>query len=677
MSIPGTSRGIATSHGTGAGGGGFVQNIAEGARTETVYGLLRDGRWEDVVQLLTTELQKFPRSRAALSLLGYCFYMMQDWPNTVRMYEQLVKLFPEVEDYKIYFAQSLYKAGLYQEAMRASFQVEEPQYAQRMAMLQASTKFEQEDLRGCEALVDQCLPDEPETIICHACIAYKEGRFDEAKHKFEEAMNTLGYQADIAHNIALCDYQMGEFGPAMKVISEIIEKGVRQHPELGVGSNAEGIEVRSVGNSQALRESALVEAFNLKAAIEYSMKPLGDSDAAREALNDMPPRSEGELDPVTLHNQALINIEKDFAGGTRKLNFLLHNPPHPPQAFGNLLLLYCKYQYLDLAADVLAEHAHLSFKLLSPDLYEFLDATIMVETSPEEAFRKYDQLANKNVENLRKLTKKIQDSRSSRDQEAVKDALNEYDAALEQYIPVLMSMARIYWDREHYAMVEKIFRQSSEFCSDHPVWKLNVAHVFFMQGKYKETIHYLEPVVKKASNVLDVTAIVLANLCVSFIMTSQNEKAEDLMRRIEKEEERSSYEDPEKQCFHLCIVNLVIGTLYCSKGNFEFGISRVMKSLEPIEKKLSTDTWFYCKRCFLALAETLAKHMILLPDSSFKEILEFLDTADKHGKTINAFLVQDSTNQVQAQNGDYQEQDRTVANEARALKMVFLKLIQD
>ena len=41
--------------------------------------------------------------------------------------------------------------------------------------------------------------------------------------------------------------------------------------------------------------------------------------------------------------------------------------------------------------------------------------------------------------------------------------------------------ARIYWDMEHYPMVEKIFRQSAEFCSEHELWKLNVAHVFFLQ----------------------------------------------------------------------------------------------------------------------------------------------------------------------------------------------------
>ena len=141
-----------------------------------------------------------------------------------------------------------------------------------------------------------------------------------------------------------------------------------------------------------------------------------------------------------------------------------------------------------------------------------------------------------------------------------------------------------------------------------------MAHVFFMQeNKFKESIRYYEPIVKKhLDNILDVTAIVLANLCVAYIMTSQNEEAEELMRRIEREEERVQYDDPDKQCIHLCIVNLVIGTLYCAKGNYEFGISRIMKSLEPYDKKLGTDTWYYAKRCFLGLAETLSKHMLML-----------------------------------------------------------------
>ena len=54
-----------------------------------------------------------------------------------------------------------------------------------------------------------------------------------------------------------------------------------------------------------------------------------------------------------------------------------------------------------------------------------------------------------------------------------------------------MGMARIYWERENYPMVEKIFRQYAEFCSEHEIWKLNVAHTFFMQEtKFKESIRF-------------------------------------------------------------------------------------------------------------------------------------------------------------------------------------------
>lgn len=82
----------------------------------------------------------------------------------------------------------------------------------------------------------------------------------------------------------------------------------------------------------------------------------------------------------------------------------------------------------------------------------------------------------------------------------------------------------------------------------------------------------------------------------------------------------------------MCIVNLVIGTLYCSKSNYDFGAGRVIKSLEPIQRKLNTDTWFYAKRCFVALLENLAKHMIVIKDTTISEIIDFLDLADENGK---------------------------------------------
>eukprot|EP01034_Spumella_vulgaris_P021415 gene21415-27445_t len=556
--------------------------------------------------------------------------------------------------------------------------VEGEQQAEAVLMLQSLVKYEQDELPASKGYLDQCHADDPDVLVNYAAISFKEGQFESARNQYTEAINTMGYHADLAYNVALCFYREKQYGPALRSIAEIIDKGIRNHPELSVGSNTDGIEVRSVGNSAILKETCLIEALNLKAAIEYEMKStepakvVTDSTAAKEALTDMPPRSESELDPVTLHNQAIVFGDEDATGAFKKLSYLLANPPYPPETFGNLLLLHCKYQNYDIAAGLLAENSNLTYKYISSELYEYLDACIMVPTSIEEAYRKFDELSARYIEKLRKFTKAIQDARLARDTDQIKASLKLYDDELEKYIPVLMAQARIYWDRENYPMVERLFSSSAEFCSEHEVWKLNIAHVFFMQEtKYKDAIRYYDPIVKRLQDsLLDVTAIVLANLCVGYIMTSQNEEAEELMRRIEKEEERLSFSEPDKQCFHLCIVNLVIGTLYCAKGNFEFGISRIIKSLDPYDKKLHTDTWYYAKRCFLALAENMSKHMLILKDSSMDEILEFLDKAEAAGQTVPSVIEP----QVAAEEGEEQSAQRTVAFEARQMKNLFLKL---
>jgi tetratricopeptide repeat protein 30 len=39
--------------------------------------------------------------------------------------------------------------------------------------------------------------------------------------------------------------------------------------------------------------------------------------------------------------------------------------------------------------------------------YDFLEAKITQQTSPEEAYRKFEELGVKQIENLRKLTKEV------------------------------------------------------------------------------------------------------------------------------------------------------------------------------------------------------------------------------------------------------------------------------
>ena len=273
----------------------------------------------------------------------------------------------------------------------------------------------------------------------------------------------------------------------------------------------------------------------------------------------------------------------------------------PPETFANLLVLFCKYEYYDLAADVLAENAHLTYKHLSQYLYDYLDAVITQQTSPTDSYAKFDAIAASLTDELRRLTKKVQDVRGTHNEDAARLAVGDYDACLRRYLPVLMAQARIYWDQADYAHVERIFKASVDHCSEHDTWRLNVAHTLFMQeNKFKEAASFYEQSVKKHyANILNVSAIVLANLCVCYIMTNENEQAEELMRKVEKEEEANAYTSasaPNNRQFHLCIINLVIGTLYCSKANYEFGISRVIKAMEPYATKIGTDTWFYAKR---------------------------------------------------------------------------------
>ncbi|CAG0925009.1 unnamed protein product [Notodromas monacha] len=517
-----------------------------------------------------------------------------------------------MEEYIILYAQSLYQACLYEEAYKVTCTVESPEFQGKITKLQAAIKYGEEDVAGAKSLVDQCPSDDPDTEINHGCLLYKEGRYEEAVQRFLGALQVTGYIPHLAYNISLCYYRMKQVAPALKHIDE----------------------------------------------------------AARECLTDMPPRLEEELDAVTLHNLALMSMENKPTEGFEKLQFLLQQNPFPPETFGNLLLLYCKYEYYDLAADVLAENAHLTYKYLQPYLYDFLVTLMMLETSPEEAYQKFDEMSSRLAEQLRKLTKQVQEARHNHDDEGVKRAVNEYEETLEKYIPVLMSQAKVYWDRENYGQVEKIFRKSVEFCNDVDIWKLNVAHVLFMQEtKFKEATGFYEPIVKKHyENILSVSAIVLANLCVSYIMTSQTDEAEELMRKIEKEEENVSYDEPDRKIYHLCIVNLVIGTLYCAKRNYEFGISRVIKSLEPYNKKLGTDTWFYAKRCFLSLIENLAKQIISVKDSVIQECIQFLEHCEAYGRNVKT-VIEQPLEEAQMHPGK-----NSVTYEARLLKALLLEL---
>lgn len=150
-------------------------------------------------------------------------------------------------------------------------------------------------------------------------------------------------------------------------------------------------------------------------------------------------------------------------------------------------------------------------------------------------------------------------------------------------------------------------------------------------------------------------------------MTSQNEQAEELMRRVERAEERKN--SSENQCLHLCIINLVIGTLYCAKGNYEFGLSRIAHALMVVEGEASTrlcaDTWLHVKRCILGLLSGLAKQTIVLPSLAIQDTLNFLHACEVYGLTTPSVIKDDESEDVQ-----------TVGIEARKLRYLLMKIME-
>jgi len=80
---------------------------------------------------------------AAATYVRVPAYNMATWSQAflncvlppARRYEQLSKNHPEVAEYKAYYAQSLYKAGLYEASAKAAVQIEAPEYAEQVCRI--------------------------------------------------------------------------------------------------------------------------------------------------------------------------------------------------------------------------------------------------------------------------------------------------------------------------------------------------------------------------------------------------------------------------------------------------------------------------------------------------------------------------------------------------------------
>ncbi|OHT11745.1 TPR Domain containing protein [Tritrichomonas foetus] len=633
--------------------------------SRTIYTLIGDENYNEALKILSNELNTSPDSTAIHSLMGYCYFQQEEYAKACASYAKLVQLNPNNDQYKLLHAQCLYKTDQYYEAMRVSFGVQSPELKSNTSLLQAAIRYAEEDIQSAKSILAESDQESEDIMLDSAVVLFKEDRFEEALDKYMEIKRLHGFIPEVAYCIALCYYRLNRFSDAIQYIAEIKSNTARTHPELLRSLAGENIDFDIVGKLAQFQDLFLVETFNLLMAIEYDQKHFRE---AKDALHELPNRNVEELDMITLHNTALVTMEEDPSASFSKLSFLLQQNPPLSETFRNLLLGYCKFEYYTYAADLLAENTELALKTMGQPMLDFLDAVLLYDSSKEEAYRKFDELCKSKADILRRLLNQIEDARKTHDEEQQTQLTLEFEANVGEMIPILMSQAKIFWDLGSYQLVELLLLKYQDFCLDNRAWKLNLAHTYFMQeSKMVEAIQCYEPLVLGEQNLLDVEAIIVANLCVAYVVTNQNGLADTIINRLTDEEAQKAKDEPDTKIYHLSILHLVIGTLYCAHKNFEFGIDYVFKAFNPMHTKLNPDTWFYSKKCLCEVLRSMSMRQYIMPDEQFEKICNFLDDVDKNGKKIESIF--DMTLMAEEAH-----ENQTISFEARTIKAMLLRL---
>jgi tetratricopeptide repeat protein 30 len=641
----------------------MIRDLENASRT--IYTFIGDENYTDALRLLEKERDSFSESVAIHSLMAYCYWQQEDYQKAGDCYQKLTQLNPSNDHYKLHHAQCLYKTDKYYDAMRISFGVQTPELKAHTALLQAAIRYADNDIQSSKSILAESDPDNEEIMLDSAVILFKEDRFDEALEKYMEVKRRHGFKPEVAYYIALCYYRLNRYSDALTFIHEIKANCTRTHPEFLRSLSGAQVDFDVAGSLKSVEDLFLVEGFNLLMALEYDQRHYRE---ARDALNELPMRNEEDLDMITLHNTALTTMEEDPSASFKKLNFLLAQDPPLPETFRNLLLGYCKFEYYSYASDLLAENTELAMKTMGQPMLDFLDAVLLVAASKDEAYRKFDEQCKAKADILRRLMRQGDDARRTQDEHQQTQISLELEATVGELIPILMCQAKVFWDLGNYQLVELLLMKYMDFCMDNRTWKLNLAHTYFMQpSKLAEAIQWYEPLVLGEQNLLDIEAILIANLCVAYVISDQNALADTLINRLMEEEAQKSQEDPNAKLYHLSIIHLVIGTLYCSHRNFEFGIDYMFKAFNPMHAKLNPDTWFYAKKCLFELIRSIAWRQFILGDAAFDKICKFLDDVDKNGKKMESII--DMTLAVE----DAKEH-QTVSFEARTMKAMLLRL---
>jgi hypothetical protein len=115
----------------------------------------------------------------------------------------------------------------------------------------------------------------------------------------------------------------------------------------------------------------------------------------------------------------------------------------------------------------------------------------------------------------------------------------------------------------------------------------------------------------------------VAYYCASLVMAEENERAEEILHAVAQDKSRS------------LMINLVIGHLYCTRGNHIFGIDRIISAIKD-ESTLNPGTWLFCKQSLMSLLKVSISGIgPILSDDFVERLMDFLLKVEAYGKNIS------------------------------------------
>lgn len=114
--------------------------------------------------------------------------------------------------------QSLYQAGLLEEAFKVSSEILEPSLKTKVLQLQSAIRYALEDYAGSQSILLQRQAGHESTLNDEGCLLYQANLYEDAISRYSSAIQTGGFNPLVLYNMALCHYRKKENSQALNII---------------------------------------------------------------------------------------------------------------------------------------------------------------------------------------------------------------------------------------------------------------------------------------------------------------------------------------------------------------------------------------------------------------------------------------------------------------------------